>query len=109
MWGLVGCPFVGGLLLSALLGEAYLGAVTGHGGGRGPAASPPARSRPPPVGRFGLALPGGGGAGEDHQCDPVLGRVTRTEFDRHVAGARDGDHRNYPELISEIPHPGGVL
>ena len=45
----------------------------------------------------------------DHQCDPVLGRVTRTEFDRHVAGARDGDHRNYPELISEIPHPGGVL
>ena len=31
MWGLVGCSFVGWLLLSALLGEAYLGAVTGHG------------------------------------------------------------------------------
>ena len=75
MWGLVGCSFVGGLLLSTLLGEAYLGAVTDHGGvesrgsarrlGRGLRRSGGSAGRcrgvgrlPPPPARSGVAALG---------------------------------------------------
>ena len=96
MWGLVGCSFVGWLLLSALLGEAYLGAVTGHGGvedrqlprrlGRGlrrlwrfrPGAARGWSATPPP-GRSGVVA--------------ALGKPSYTGARRRRADSEDGEGR----------------
>ena len=47
--------------------------------------------------------------GSQHKA-PCGGEGTgKNPCDRAKSGWNDGDHRNYPGLITEIPHPGGVL